>query len=361
MGFVQCAMDNNDAIVGLFFIMTIYHSKISTKTTPFAMIDDYSTIREEREVLFTMHTIFRVVDIKQATKNSRLWEIQLAITSDNDPQLVTLINHIKEEIQGSTGWHRMDQLMLKVGNFDQVEELYDELLKNASDDSDRRIVYNQMGWLKRNQGKYQEAATFYQKSLEIRRETLPEDDPLLAHIYNNIGTVYRYMNDYSTAFQFYEKSLKIKELSLPPTHADLASSYNNICGVYKSMKQYSKSLELYKKTMDIDKKTLPPNHPDLAISYNNISLVYSDMRNYSKALEFYDKSIKIYEQVMPPNHPLLATSYGNIGPVWSELGDYSKALSFLEKALRVQQMSLPPTHPFIKETMHRIDLVKRKR
>ncbi|CAF4377575.1 unnamed protein product, partial [Rotaria magnacalcarata] len=45
----------------------------------------------------------------------------------------------------------MGQLMLKVGHFNQAEELYQELLKNASTDSDRALIYHQLGYLKKQQ------------------------------------------------------------------------------------------------------------------------------------------------------------------------------------------------------------------
>ncbi|CAF1491557.1 unnamed protein product, partial [Rotaria magnacalcarata] len=89
--------------------------------------------------------------------------------------------------------------------------------------------------MKNRQGKYPEAIEFYEKSLEIGRKTLPEDDASLASTYSNIGQVYKNMGEYSKALEFYEKSLKIKEISLPPTHPELAISYSNIGQVYKNM------------------------------------------------------------------------------------------------------------------------------
>ncbi|CAF5223833.1 unnamed protein product, partial [Rotaria magnacalcarata] len=175
-----------------------------------------------------------IVEITQTPSNSRLWEVQLTITDESDPQLVGLTNRIKEEISGR-GWYRMGHLMLKVGHFDQAVELYNELLKGASDDSDRAHIYHQLGVMNYHQGKYQEAIEFYEKALEIDRKTLPEDDASLAPTYGAIGTVYKNMGEYSKALEFYGKSLKIKEISLPPTHPDLATSYNKIGGVYHSM------------------------------------------------------------------------------------------------------------------------------
>ena len=54
-----------------------------------------------------------------------------------------------------TSWaYRMasvGKLMLKVGHFNQAEELYNQLLMNASHDDDRAHICYQLGWLKFNQ------------------------------------------------------------------------------------------------------------------------------------------------------------------------------------------------------------------
>ncbi|CAF3451590.1 unnamed protein product [Rotaria socialis] len=264
MEFVERTMKKNQDIVGVIFIMTIDQIKISPSNTPFAMIDEHSAIPSEQEILFTMHTVFRVVEIKQTPKNNRLWEVHLTITDENDPQLSTLTNRIKEEVRGSTGWYRMGKLMLQLGHFNQAEELYNELLKNASTDSDRAFIYHMLGYLKNNQGKYPEAIKFYENSLTIREISLPANHPSLATSYNNIGSVYDNMGEYSKALEFYEKDLEIAKKALPPNHPSLATSYNNIGLVYKNMGEYSKALEFYETSNKIREISLPPNHPDLA-------------------------------------------------------------------------------------------------
>ncbi|CAF4661311.1 unnamed protein product [Rotaria socialis] len=345
MNFIQDSPHESTDIVGVIFIMTIDPSKISTSITPFAMIDEHSALPQEQEILFTMHAVFRIGEIKQTVENSRLWEVQLTITDESDPQLAGLTDCIKQEVGGSTGWHRMGKLMLKVGHFDQAEELYNELLENASNDSDRAHIYHQLGWLKNDQGEYQQAVTFYEKSLAIERKTLPEDDASLAPTYSNIGAVYKNMGEYSKALEYYEKSLKIKEISLPPTHPDLAASYGNIGIVYDNMGEYSKALEFYEKSLKIKEISLPPNHPSLATSYNNMGGVYANMGEYSKALEYYEKDLKITLKSLPPTHPNLATSYSCIGEVYNDMGEYSKALEYYEKSLKIREKALPPTHP----------------
>ncbi|CAF0779032.1 unnamed protein product [Adineta steineri] len=302
--------------VGILFIMSI---DPCIKSAPFACITELSYFKaQEEEILFSMHTVFRVNAIKQMDNKNQLYQVELQLTSDDDQQLRLLTDRIREEAGGSTGWQRLGTLLLKSGQFNKAEELYSVLLEQTSDEREKQHYYNQLGYVKDDQG------------------------------------------DYEKAIWYYEQGLEIQEKSLSSNHPSLATSYNNIGIVYKNMGEYSKALSYYEKALEIEQKTLPSNHPSLATSYNNIGLVYDSMGEYSKALSYYEKALGIDQKTLPSNHPDLATSYNNIGDVYDNMGNYSKALSYFERALDIKQRALPPTHPSIKNVKESIEIVKKK-
>ena len=84
LDFARNALSNPD-LVGILFVMTIDPSE---STTPFASINDVSYFKDkEDEVLFSMHTVFRIRDIKSMGENHRLFQVDLTLTSDNDKDL----------------------------------------------------------------------------------------------------------------------------------------------------------------------------------------------------------------------------------------------------------------------------------
>ncbi|CAF1313662.1 unnamed protein product [Adineta steineri] len=271
LGFAQYATINPDQ-VGVLFIMKINPAQ---STTPFASIAGISDFQEEEEVLFSMHSIFRIQDIKPMDGNNRLYEVNLTLTGDNDPELSRLTDYIrKESFPDSERWYRLGMVLIKMGQIDEAENIYQVLLDQTNNDENKAPIYNQLGFIKDDQGKYEEALTFYEKSLVIRQKTLPPKHPDLAKSYNNIA-------------------LEIQQQSLLPNHPDLASSYNNIA-------------------LEIRQQSLPSNHPDLAYPYNNIGLVYENIGNYLKASAFYEKAIHIGEQSLPSNHPNLQQRRNNL-------------------------------------------------
>ncbi|CAF4121396.1 unnamed protein product, partial [Rotaria sordida] len=356
VGFIRNKLQSDNSKIGVLFIIKI---DPSTKSVPYARIAKFSKFPPEKEVLLSTHTVFRIRQIKEIQEEEiKIWQVKLTLTSNGiDEELTALTKQIRMEITG-TGWERMGFLLWKMGEHDKAEEVLTMLLEQApDDDNNKAYCYNAIGLMKDNQGQYNAAIDFYEKSLQITEKTLPSNHPNLATSYSNVGQVYNSMGDYSKALQFYEKSLKIREKALPTNHPDLAISYGTIGGVYDNMGDYSKALEFYQKSLKIREKALPSNHPDFAISYSNIGGVYDNMGDYSKALEFYEKSLKIREKALPSNHPDLAISYGSIGTVHNNMGDYSKALEFYEKSLKIREKSLPPNHPALASSYNNIGLV----
>jgi len=355
--FIHRNLGKNE-FVSILFVMRI---DPSIQSTPFAHVANISEISEEEEILFSMHSVFRIGKIKQFSDKPQIWEAELTLTDDNDSQLRELSETIQEETSGSTGWNRLGQLLITLAKFDKAEALYEILLKQTTDQKEKAYIFNQLGVINKHRGEYSKALEYFEKSLEIYKKTLPANHPDLATSYNNIGSVYKSMGEYSKALEYYEKSLEIRKKTLPANHPSLAVSYNNIGGVYDSMGEYSKALEYYEKDLEISKKTLPANHPDLATSYNNIGLVYKSMGEYSKALEYYEKSLEIWKKTLPANHPSLATSYNNIGLVYKSMGEYTKALEYYEKDLEISKKTLPANHPDLAQSYNNIGWVYRNK
>ena len=382
--FARHSMTNPD-LVGILFVMTVDPGQ---STTPFAWIDGVSSYKAEDEVLFSMHTVFRIDEITPMDGNRRLFRVDLTLTSDNDEDFCMLTDSIRKETDLiAKGWYRLGLVLLKLGYCEKAREVYQTLLDQTTEESEKGVFYHQLGWttdvlghyskalilyekalqiwqhslppnhldlascynnvggVYQNTGEYSKALSCYDKALEISQQSLPPNDPDLAKSYIAFGLVYNAIGEQSKSLGFYGKALEIQQQSLPANHPDLAISYNNIGGVYYSMGEYSKALSSYEKALEIQQASLPSDHFHFAMSYNNLGNVYYKMRDNSKALLYHQKALEIHQKTWEPTHLDLASSYNNIGVVYDNIGEYSQALSYYEKALEIQEQSLPPNHP----------------
>lgn len=353
--FAQRAL-TDPQMMGVLFVMTIHPDR---SKTPFASVVDVGYFgAQENEVLFAMHTVFRIGQLKSMDENSRLIRVELTLTSDDDKDLRQLTDQIRQEtFPDAEGWYRLGLVLGKMGQSGKAEQVFQILLEQETDENAKVPILNQLGLMKDELGEYEEAIQYFNKSIEIEEKCIPCDDQSLAASYNNLGVVYSSMGDYSKALSSHEKALTVQKQSLPSTHLHLASSYANIGSVYYRMGDYHEALSSHEKALTIEQQSLPSNHPSLAMSYGNIGNVYCRLNDYPKALSNYQKTLSIQQQSLPPIHPSLAISYNNIGNVYLSMNDYSKALSSHEEALNIRQQSLPSTHPSLVSTYYNIGSV----
>ncbi|CAF3160698.1 unnamed protein product [Rotaria sp. Silwood2] len=177
---------NNPHVIAVLFNIEINPKNSSV---PFAFIDKQSTYKYESEMLFSMHTVFRILGAQEI--KPRFWQINLATTSDNDEQLQKLTDYFRKEIEGSSPWAKLGHLMLKMGEFNQAEELYAPQLHTTDEKNWRQHAHlnHQLGYIYGERGDYKTALSYYEKTLKIELEFLSPDDSSLAVTYNNIASV----------------------------------------------------------------------------------------------------------------------------------------------------------------------------
>ena len=116
------------------FTSVLFHMEInpSIASSPFTSLSKHSYLpNADKEILFSMHTIFRITDVKSI--GDRLWQINLTLISDNDKKLTQLNKYIEKKARAETGIQRLAKLMLILGKPDIAKEVYMTLLGNNSE------------------------------------------------------------------------------------------------------------------------------------------------------------------------------------------------------------------------------------
>ena len=341
------ASQSNPDYVPILFVMRVDPRVCEHSSISFVHVEDEGHFQEEDEILFTTHSVFRIQGmnmIKHAETNP-MWEVHLTLVGENDQEMDELTQYVRKEMGSSTGWSRLGKILINIGQSGKAEKTYQMLLDKASTDTERDRYISCLGVVYWNLRQYPTALSCYERSLDIKKVTLPPNHPDMATSYNNIGLVYMNIGEYTKALSYYEQSLEIRKVALPPDHPDFAQNYNNIGLAYYNMGEYSKALSSHERSLEIKKKSLPSNHQDLATSHNNLANVYQSMREYAKALSSYKRSLQIMLAALPSNHPDFATTYNNMGNVYQAMDNYPQALSSYERSLEIMKVALPSNHP----------------
>jgi tetratricopeptide (TPR) repeat protein len=355
--YAESASQNPD-LIGILFQIDIDPSRA---TTPFAPLDNVSFLKDqEKEVLFSMHTVFRIGSMKQL--EDRLFEINLTITNDNNEQFEELTQYMRKMIQGDTRLSRMGSLMIKMGEFDKAEQIYNTLHQIISRDNDQKKlapIFYTLGLINHQKRDLTSALSYYQKSLDIELIYLSSDDPHLSPIYSNIGLALLEDGDLKEAFKYSKCAFDI-DLNTPQSNqTNIALRYNNIGGVLEQQGKYHQALENYHRALQIFLVHLPSHHPWVAAAYNNIGLLYGEIKDKSIVLSYLQKTLEIQERSLPPNHPSLATTHSNLSCLMNDSHQNPEAIKHAETALNIIRHSFDSNHPYVQMYQQGLDRLQR--
>ncbi|CAF1245736.1 unnamed protein product [Adineta ricciae] len=332
----------------------------SISQTPFADIDDISHHYDEKEILFSMHTVFQIDGMNEI--ESSTWEINLTLTTDNDPQLKRLTDCVRKEIEGETSLHRLGNLMYKMGKFDKASEIYEKLVDMTANSDHKKLAYlhHQLGSINSENHDLKSALFHYKESLRLYLSCLSADDSQLSATYSNIGLVLQKQGELNVALEHFKRALTIDLKASHPDQCKIATHYNNIAGILKAQGKYDEALKKYEESLNIRLQQYPPGHPSLAIAYNNLGGIHCSLRNYSDALAYYRKTLEIRQKSLPFNHPSLAITHSNIAMTLEDLSRFKEAIEHAEKAVDIAKLTYATDHSVVQGYRQQLEKLRQK-
>lgn len=324
---------NNTYTASVLFQMNINPLIASSA---FAYLDKISYYPNNKKgVIFPMHTIFRIDEIKQL-ENS-LWQVNLTLTNSNDEQLIRLTDYTRKVTEGETGMHRMAKLMLVMSKMDKAKEIYSALLETTSNIDKKELAHlnYQLAYIYEQKNDLSKALSHYDQALNLYLTYLPFNDPKLCPTYSNIGLVLKKQGNLNNSLEFLQHALDIDLIASNPDQIEIAILYINIGGVFDAQGCPKEALEHYETALDIVVNSLPPYHPLIGATHNNIGLVYFSMHDYSKALQHFKQTLEIEQKKLAYDHPSLIMTHTNIAGVLEGLHEYKEAIEHVEKAINI--------------------------
>lgn len=225
--------------------------------------------------------------------------------------------------------------------------------------------FNYLGIILRNQNKFTEAQSNFEKSLLIRTEL--KDTLGIGAVLNNLGTLKKEIGDYDKSIAYLIEAVKIYEAFNRPDK--LAISYNNIANTYDHAELYNQAIDYNERSINIlvelkdtlaladakynlaskffwigDYKAANANLQDALRLFRKIgnwrketyaldvmAQVATEQGNFDQALEYYDSAIKLY-QINEVDDADLSVLHLNSAALQNEIGNYIEAYRLLKLA-----------------------------
>ncbi|CAD5978635.1 Tetratricopeptide repeat protein 28 [Planktothrix tepida] len=215
------------------------------------------------------------------------------------------------------------------GNNQLLAELYQELVEHLTDKQDWLYTASltSLGNIYNSLGRYKEAISYCQQSLEIYREI--GDRGGEASSLCNLGIAYNCLGRYEDAISYHQQSLEIdREIG---DRDGIAGSLCNLGNVYNFLGRYEEAISYYQQSLDIQPEIR--NRLWEANSLNNLGNAYNCLGRYEDAISYHQQSLEIDREI--GNRRGIANSLGNLGNVYNSLGRYEDAISYHQQSLEI--------------------------
>jgi tetratricopeptide (TPR) repeat protein len=168
----------------------------------------------------------------------------------------------------------------------------------------------------------------YNKAIELLNEAVGvfPDRP---EIFNQLGIVYSEMGRYDDALKQYEFAFRINP-GFGTANNNIASCYNNIGIKLAESERWNEAITAYKKAIELA--------PDLEGPKKNITALYWNQAQHFVSIGKDKEALNVYIELLS-HDPNNGDAYNNLGAIYSRLGNNKDAVTILEHALQIDPES----------------------
>lgn len=194
-------------------------------------------------------------------------------------------------------------------------------------------------------GKYDEALSYSERILEMRRKILGEESYIIAVSINRLAIIHSIKADYAKVEPLYRRALAIFEKVLEPEHPNFGDIYNNLAALYYTTGDYERAEVFYRRGLAIREKAFGPEHTAVASSLNNLAGTFLDRGMNEQAEPLYRRAIEIRERIAGPEDVSLVNPLSNLADSYTLRGVYEKAEPIYHRALQILEKKVGPYNP----------------
>ncbi|MDB9372601.1 tetratricopeptide repeat protein [Nodularia sphaerocarpa] len=265
-------------------------------------------------------------------------------------QAINLQTELGLETDLATSLNNLAYLYKSQGRYDEAEplliqalELRQRLLRDNHPDVATGL--NNLALFYESQGRYDLAEPLYLQALELFKRHMGDNHPSIATSLNNLAVLYYSQGNYDQAELLHFQALELRQRLLEDNDPDIASSFNNLALLYESQGSYDLAEPLYLQALELFKRHMGENHPSIATSLNNLAFLYYSQGRYDLAEPLYLQALELRQRLLGDNHPDTATSLNNLAGLYESQGRYDQAETLFLQALEIRQKVFGVDHP----------------
>jgi len=210
-------------------------------------------------------------------------------------------------------------------------------------DADVAGILNNLGVLRKYQGRYAEAVRFYKRALPLLKDSGDRD--ALATLYHNLGGIEHARGRYAAGEPHARESVALREAEVGPDHVTVAADVAALAALVEGCGRLEEAAALYERALAVFRRKLGEQSTEVALNLSSLATLRQQQGRADEAGQLFARALPLQERLYGRGHPEVAMTLHNMAYHEREEGRLARSASLYGRALRSFQRTLGPRHP----------------
>jgi len=262
-------------------------------------------------------------------------------------------------------YETLGSIYQELGKYDRADTLLRAALaeRRALFRGDHPDVANSLvalGLLFDAQAQYDSAEHSIRQALAMQQRLLPPGDPAIAKTTASLGRVFDDQGHYPEAIATLGQAVQL--LSAPGSQAsDLAATITELANTHFYAGHFAISDSLNRRALEMDRSLYGPRHPNVADDLINLGAIQYEYGHYFAAERYYREALGIIRAWYGNDNPETASALTMLGRTLIDEKKYDEAATLLAEALPIQERTYGLVHPRVASALNELGKVAQAR
>jgi len=211
----------------------------------------------------------------------------------------------------------------------------------------------ELGMLRVDQARFDDAEKFIRDGLEMARRTSPPSSAVIVDGSAALGRVLTERGSYDQAIPALTDVVRLRETANAPP-ADRAASISALADAHFYLGKYEISDSLYRRAMELYRQAFGDRHPLVAEMLSNLGAAQFDRGNYKEAERLERQAIEIEEPFYGHDHFKTAQYLTMLARALAFENRFDEATDLLGQALVIRERVYGKNHPSVASTVNEL-------
>lgn len=228
------------------------------------------------------------------------------------------------------------------GDETQAKTYYERALGEASDDTARATILNQMGVAQIKLHRFVDAQKSFSDAFELRKKRLGESDSTTLQTLSNLALATYKNGDEVEAEKLYQECIERKR-KVSPNSESLAKSLTNLANLYTDERKCAEAKTLYLEAAEVDSAVFGAKSVQTGLDLFNAGAMLQKCQQPKEALVYLDRANSIFEALGDKHGQVRSLHYSGLSH--GDMKNFDQAAQVSMRALNLHEQLKGQGHP----------------